>query len=237
MASLSSDEQVGAPVLRAGWLGITFVHWRFPPADVQALLPAGLTVDEYDGSAWVSLTPFVLSDVRPPVGPKVPGMSAVRETNLRTYVRGPGGRDGLWFFSLETSSLALTLGARMLPAAPYHWGNLGVERTGDTFSYYGRRYGGSEAYKVVVRSGAPIAPEERDVWLTGRWRAYTRQLGGLLLVTPVQHEPWPLRSATIEVLEQNLLEAAGLPEPTEEPLVHSSPGVHDARMGFARLAS
>jgi uncharacterized protein YqjF (DUF2071 family) len=39
------------PVLKAGWLQQTFVHWPFRPADVQVLLPRGLLVDDYDGMA------------------------------------------------------------------------------------------------------------------------------------------------------------------------------------------
>jgi hypothetical protein len=58
MPSLSPDERARPPVLKAGWLRQTFLHWPFRPADVQVLLPPGLLVDEYDGMAWVSLTPF-----------------------------------------------------------------------------------------------------------------------------------------------------------------------------------
>jgi uncharacterized protein YqjF (DUF2071 family) len=43
----------------------------------------------------------------------------------------------------------------------------------------------------VLRPGDPIQPSDRDIWLTGRWRAYTRRFG-ILFETPVEHEPWPL---------------------------------------------
>lgn len=222
------------PVLTGGWLNVAFVHWPFRPVDVQALLPDALTVDTYDGYAWVSLTPFVMADLRLFGGARLPGLSAVPETNLRTYVRGPDGRDGLWFFSLEAASAALTVAARFgPPGAPYHWGRLGVDEQSGTTSYTGRRYGGTQSYTLVVRAGAAIIPSERDVWLTGRWRAYTHRLGRLL-VTPVEHEPWPLAAATVDVLEQNLLRSAGLPEPVAEPLLHFSTGVVRARMGLAR---
>jgi uncharacterized protein len=58
MPSSSPDQRAWPPVLKAGWLRQTFLHWPFRPADVQVLLPPGLLVDEYDGMAWVSLTPF-----------------------------------------------------------------------------------------------------------------------------------------------------------------------------------
>ncbi|GAB2864310.1 DUF2071 domain-containing protein [Streptomyces deserti] len=220
------------PALRAGWLTQAFVHWAFPPDEVQALLPGDLTVDEYEGAAWVGLTPFVMADVRPPGVPSLlPGLRTFAETNLRTYVRHRNGRDGLWFFSLEVSS-PLMLAARVI-GAPYYPGTLSVSEDGGSVRYKGSRWGGSASYRLVVRPGERLAPRERDVWLTSRWRAYTRRFG-LLWETPVEHEPWPLRDAAVEVLAQTLTTAAGLPPPAGEPVVHYSEGVRHVRLGPSR---
>ncbi|WP_037673001.1 YqjF family protein [Streptomyces griseus] len=220
------------PALRAGWLTQTFVHWPFRPDDVQALLPDGLVVDEYEGAAWVSLTPFVMADVRPPGVPAtLPGVPTFAETNLRTYVRRRDGRDGLWFLSLEVAWPPM-LAARAV-GAPYNPGALSVTRSGDTVSYAGSRWAGEASYRLVVRPGLPIRPAERDVWLTSRWRAYTRRLG-VLWEIPVEHEPWPLAEADVEVLEETLTGAAGLPAPLGEPVVHFSEGVRHVRLGVSR---
>lgn len=229
---------MGLPVLRMGWVTQPFVHWAFDVADVQRLLPPGLTADEYDGRAWVSLTPFVMAAVRPP---GVPAAGPVRwlatfpETNLRTYVRGPDGRDGLWFLSIEVSSAAMALVTRGLIGAPYHLGDLSVTEGEGVFGFAGTRRGGRPAYRLRVRPGEPLRPTERDVWLTSRWRAYTRRFG-TLLETPVEHEPWPLRTAVIDELDETLTAAAGLPRPPEEPLAHYSPGVEGVRIAPPRLA-
>jgi len=44
--------------------------------------------------AWVGLTRFVLGDLRTPVAPAPPWFSRFPETNVRTYVVGPDGREG-----------------------------------------------------------------------------------------------------------------------------------------------
>src|SRR4051812_36251164 len=45
------------PVRRAAmvhwWDELTFLHWRFEPDAVHRLLPRGLEVEPFDGSAWV----------------------------------------------------------------------------------------------------------------------------------------------------------------------------------------
>jgi uncharacterized protein YqjF (DUF2071 family) len=234
MASAEPEQVVRLPVLRGGWLTISFLHWRYDADAIQAMLPDGLEVDTYDGSAWVSMTPFLMADQRPPLLPTLGALSTFPETNLRTYVRGPGGRDGIWFFSLEAASAAMVLGARTFAGVPYHRGTLSLDESDGVMRYAGVRRGGSPAYRVVVGPGGAIDASEHDVWLTGRWRAYSRHVGRLL-ETPITHEPWPLRAATVVELEQTLTSAVGLPKAVGEPLVHYSEGVRDVRIGVSRV--
>ncbi|GHE55613.1 YqjF family protein [Streptomyces capitiformicae] len=232
MVAYGAEQRVRVPALRAGWLRQTFVHWAFPPDKVQALLPGELVVDEYDGAAWVGFTPFVMADVRLPGVPAlVPGLPTFAETNLRTYVRHRDGRDGLWFLSIEVAC-PLMLAARAV-GAPCNPGTLSVSAKGDAVSYTGSRWVGDASYRLIVRPGDPITPTERDVWLTSRWRAYTRRLG-MIWQTPVEHEPWPLRDAAVDVLDETLTTAAGLPAPTAEPVAHFSEGVRHVRLGLTR---
>lgn len=250
MAGPTAEQHVALPCLKSAWLTLTFLHWPVPPAQVQALLPPGLVVDEWRGSAWVSLTPFEMADMRPlgwgpsPGAPGLPGRAAARalhalssspETNLRTYVRGPDGRDGLWFLSLAIAGRALAVTLRSVSGAPYHHGRLGLDRSRDAVTYTGAGPGDESSYHLVVRPGDPIEPTELDTWLTGRWRAYTSHLDRLL-VFPVEHEPWPLLSARVEAAEQTVADAAGLSDLGAPHRVQFSAGVRRVRMGFPRLA-
>ncbi|MFD5268958.1 YqjF family protein [Streptomyces sp. NPDC058335] len=232
MVAYGAEQRVCLPALQAGWLTQTFVHWRFRPEAVQALLPRELVVDEYEGAAWVGLTPFVMADVRPPGIPAVvPGLPTFAETNLRTYVRHRQRGDGLWFLSIEVA-FPLMLAARAV-GAPYNPGTLSVSASGGTVSYAGSRWIGGASYRLTVRPGDPVEPTERDVWLTSRWRAYTRRLG-MIWETPVEHEPWPLADAAVDVLEETLTTTAGLPAPLGEPVVHFSKGIRHVRLGPSR---
>ncbi|MEV6837779.1 DUF2071 domain-containing protein [Streptomyces sp. NPDC051133] len=229
MVSYGPERRVYVPALRAGWLTQAFVHWAYPPDQVQRLLPEGLVVDTFDGSAWVTLTPFVMAGVRPPGIPAA--LPPFAETNLRTYVRDREGRAGLWFLSVEVACPVM-LAARAV-GIPYHMGRLALARRSGALAYTGSRWGGGPSYRVVVRPGEPVRPTRRDVWLTSRWRAFTRRFGALW-ETPVEHEPWPLREAGIEAVSENLTGAVGLPPPVREPLVHFSDGVRRVRLGLSR---
>lgn len=40
------------------WQWLTFLHWPMAPATVQRLLPPTLSVDTFEGRAWLTITPF-----------------------------------------------------------------------------------------------------------------------------------------------------------------------------------
>jgi uncharacterized protein YqjF (DUF2071 family) len=225
---------VPLPVVCQRWSRMTFLHWAYEPDVVAHLLPRGLVPDVFDGRAWVAVTPFVLQGMRLSLTPPLPGLSSFSETNVRTYVKGPDGRDGLFFISLEVASLATMIGARLGYGVPYRWAAMAVGEEDGTVVYTSRRRTGSPAgHRIVVRPGSPYHPGElgeRDHWLTGRWRAWSCWAGRFVSI-PVRHEPWPLWRAEVLTLEETLLADAGLPVPGAPPLVHYSPGVDDVRLG------
>ena len=230
MSGQEPEEEVQNPASQQRWHAMTFLHWQYDVDDLRPHLASGLEVDTYDGRAWVSITPFLMKDFRLGPLPAVPGLSTFPETNVRTYVRGPDGRDGLWFFSLEADSVATVVGASSLYGVPYEFADMEVEE-GQVVRYRSRRRAKPEiGHDISVRPGEPCAsPSELDHWLTGRWRAYSTPAGRLTRV-PVQHQPWPLWEAELVELEQTLLGAVGLPEPAHDPVVQYSPGV-DVRLG------
>src|SRR3954451_183544 len=106
MAGREPEEDVTRPVVHQGWRNVAMLHWRYPVEVVATLLPDELEVDVIDGSALVSLTPFLVEGFRITGLPALPFLSDFPETNLRTYVRGPDGLDGLWSLSLDVTSIA-----------------------------------------------------------------------------------------------------------------------------------
>ena len=121
------------------WTNLLFVHWRVPAEMVVPLLPKSLTLDTWDGDAFVGLVPFYMSGVRPWWSPAVPGISTFCETNVRTYVHREGRDPGVWFLSLEAAqSLAVRI-ARWRWHLPYFRARMSLHREGDHVSYASHR--------------------------------------------------------------------------------------------------
>jgi uncharacterized protein YqjF (DUF2071 family) len=91
------------PVMRMRWLDLLFAHWPAPVDAVRAQLPAGLTLDLFDGEAWLGVVPFKMADVAPRGVPALPWLSFFPELNVRTYVTLEG-KPGVWFFSLDCAN-------------------------------------------------------------------------------------------------------------------------------------
>ena len=230
-----APHRVRVPVNVHHWGSISFLHWRLDPDDVSALLPAGLDVLTYDGAAWVSLTPFRMR-ARPPGLPVVPPGWAFAETNLRTYVTGPDGRQGLWFHRMEAGALWFTIALRSV-GLPYVWQRMSVETDGERVRYSSRPHRVNDhggGHDIEGRVGAALQPPEGGAlerFLLPRWGAYHRR-GPWLLHTPVEHAPWRLHELHLDTVEvDDAFRAAGLPQPEGPPVAHFSPGV-TVKIGF-----
>lgn len=218
--------------MRHRWETLTFLHWDYPVDTVQRLLPSGLQVEPWEGRAWVGLVPFYMR-VRPPAGPALPGLTTFPETNVRTYVVGPNGRPGVWFFSLDAANPPAVAAARLAYGLPYYLARMQVRRHSDAVTYRSTRVGAGRAeVEIEVVPGGPIDADqlnEFDHYLTARFRLWSVNRR-LVMMSDAEHPPWPLRHAAITRLHQNLVEQAGLPHPTGDPIVHYSDGV-DVRIG------
>ena len=125
--------------------------------------------------------------------------------------------------------------ARSTYRLPYFWSRMSVGAPGPSggagrLVYRSRRRwpgpGGARCDAEVV-VGAPFEAGELgplDHFLTARYRLWT-VIGGRLAAAGAEHPPWSLRRARLVGLDQDLLEAAGLPRCQGAPVVHASDGV------------
>ena len=225
---------VDAPVMRQRWERLTFLHWGYDPGIVQRLLPPWLRADTFDGTAWVGLVPFFMR-VATAGGRQTPWVSHFCETNVRTYVRDPQDRPGIWFFSLDAARAGAVVVARATYRLPYYWSRMRLAAHGGEITYdCRRRWPGRRPVTSQVRIGVGDRfgageLDERDHFLTARWVLFS-SAGARHRFARACHLPWPLHRAQVVTVDDHLVAAAGLPQPRGEPLAHYSPGV-DVRIG------
>lgn len=210
----------GRVLLDQFWRDLTFLHWRVDPALVAPLLPVGTRPDLFDGDTWVGLIPFRMTEARFGSGPVLPYVGRFPETNVRLYAVDSAGRRGVVFASLEASRLAFVLGSRWTLGLNYTWSRMSVVEADGVITYASRRLWPAPrgaSTRIVVRPGdTEVSDDPLADFLTARWGLHTRRLGRTFFL-PNQHDPWPLHTAELLALDDELVAVAGLPGLVDRP--------------------
>lgn len=217
-----------SPVMLQRWHEISFFHWSCNPVLLRHRLPARLEVDTFDGRAWISLTPFLLTGLRHPLAPRVMAMN-FPEMNLRTYVNGPAGA-GIWFFSLDAAAFLAVVGARATFGLPYFWSDMQVEIGANENSYFSNRGGRAKARIRIAKEERIAQQSDLDLFLTARFRLYSIYRGRLVSAE-VEHPPWALNRVRVLEFQENVRRIMGVEFEGNDFLCHHSPGV-DTRIGM-----
>jgi len=150
---------------------------------------------------------------------------------VRTYVTPKSSPSdeppmpGVWFFSLDAASRAAVWGASRFFHLPYSFARMSLRRDDDRIEYATRRpHDHRAAMRCAWTAGAPLQPSppgDLAHFLTERYCLYVVNRCGRLLRSRIWHEPWPLRQAALESLDDGLLRAAGIVvDQSTPPMLH-----------------
>ena len=204
------------------WEELLFAHWRVDAAALRKLVPDELELDEHDGSAWLGVTPFLLTGFRLRGTLPVPIVSSFPELNVRTYVTAED-KPGIWFFSLDTPSRVAVEAARRTYRLPYFHARASLERRGELITFASSRRDAERPFVLEASyrpaGGALFEPKRGTLehFLTERYCLYAHDARGLHRAE-IHHPPWELRAAEIE-LSINTMPPDGI-ELDGEPLCH-----------------
>ncbi|HVF57946.1 MAG TPA: DUF2071 domain-containing protein [Pyrinomonadaceae bacterium] len=214
----------GLPLLRQWWGKLLFMHWPVPAELLRPLVPRPLTLDTFEGRAWLGVVPFTMWGIRQSLLPPLPGTSAFHELNVRTYVHFEG-TPGVWFLSLDAANALAVWGARQFFHLPYFNARMNLRQQGNRITFQSRRTHRDSPpaeFEAVWTYGDALAPSETDslaFFLTERYCLYAAHNEELYRCR-IHHERWPLRRAALLSLHSTMTEAHGLPTPDGPPLLH-----------------
>ena len=204
------------------WEDLLFAHWAVSAAAVREHVPPELTIDEYEGSAWVGITPFRLSGLRLRAAPPAPFLSSFLELNARTYVTYED-KPGIWFFSLDASSRFAVEAARRGYRLPYFTARMAALRWDRLIRYSSERTSRrarSAAFSARYGPEGEVfnaAPGSLEHFLTERYCLYTTD-SGRVFRGEIHHKPWPLQPASAD-FDRNTMPPPGI-EIDGDPLLH-----------------
>lgn len=227
-ATMEPDQPV---LMHQNWHHLLFLHWEVPASELQRLVPPQLTIDTFDGKAYVGVVPFTLTGVRPVLTPPLPWISNFHEVNVRTYVHLNGRDPGIWFFSLDASSAIAVAAARAAYKLPYFHAHIdftvstGALPTIASSSKRDDPQGKMPAnsrfqYQPMEGAVAPASPGTIEHFLIERYVLYTTDEDHRLHRARVHHQPYPVQRAELLEMDETLIWAAGIKRSEAIPLRH-----------------
>ena len=188
------------PVMYQTWSDLLFAHWEADPEVLRRTLPAGLSLDTWEGRAFVGIIPFFMRRVRPRAVPPLPWISYFLEMNVRTYVHDASGAPGIWFYSLDCNRALAVWLARALLGLPYQHARMTAPRKpGNLIDYRCRRRRRGATAHFPFRLGPPGPPAEPgtlEFFLLERYLLFTVHHRRLFRAQ-VHHRPYPVNAASM----------------------------------------
>lgn len=202
------------------WNRALFFHWKVDAAILQELIPDGLTIDLFNGEAYVSLVAFTMEKIRSRFLPAFAPISNFDEINLRTYVI-KDDIPGVYFLNIEASKIISVAVSKLLSVLPYEHADM-YRNNKDYFQSVFKKKNFSFEAKYEVKSEI-TNKTDLDCFLTERYCLYV-DVGEVLYRYDIHHIPWPLYHLDLYKLETNYV--MGNLNLTNLPLkVHYSTGV------------
>jgi uncharacterized protein YqjF (DUF2071 family) len=167
-------------------------------AELRQRVPDELEIEEHDGSAWLGIQFFRVRALRARGALPVPGISSFLQLNVRTYVRGPDGLPGVWFFSIDASSRLAALGVRRIYRVPAFYARMTLEPAGDWQETECVRVGQpgrvfAARYRATGET-SQTGPGSLEAFFAERYRLFSADASA-----EMHHDPWVLSPAEAEV--------------------------------------
>ena len=201
------------------WESLLFLHWRLPASRVQESLPDRLTVDTFEGDAYLGIVPFFMRNVRPVGLPVLPWLSAFQELNVRTYVYDENGVPGVWFYSLGCNHPLAVTAARGLTGLRYVHAQMSATR-GEFIDYTCRRSGDGRDARYRYRGVEPAreaVAESLEFFLLERYYLFAER-GRSLVRAQVAHAPYRFREAELREYSTLPAQLDGFSEIADAPM-------------------
>lgn len=214
----------GMPLMQQTWGKLLFMHWPIPAEALRPLIPERLSIDTYNGEAWIALTPFTVWGSRPSFTPPLPWLSEFHELNVRTYVH-LDGVPGVWFFSLNANSRVSVMAARTFYRLPYAYAAIDLKQTGNRIDYHATRDDGTMKpahFRATWTAGERLPeaqPGTLEFFLIERYCLYTADAEKIYRAR-IFHRPWPLQEAALADFDSNLIASHDMPPRLNAPLLH-----------------
>jgi len=207
------------------WSDLLFAHWPVAAAQLRDFVPQPLQIDQFDGTAWIGVIPFRMTNVFPRGLLAVPYLSNFLELNVRTYVTFQD-KPGVYFFSLDASNPVAVWVARMTYFLPYFQAAMTCRTISNQVEYSCKRTDRASpplTFQGTYRPLGPVTyskPGSLEYFLTERYCLFVSNRKNELFRADIHHIQWPLQTAEAKIGNNTMAEPLGFNCANTKPILH-----------------
>jgi uncharacterized protein YqjF (DUF2071 family) len=184
--------------LTAEWKDLLMLNYAVDPRLLEPFVPAGTTLDAFDGVTYLSLVGFLFNRTRI-LGIPVPFHQSFEEVNVRFYVRR-GPKRGVVFIRELVPRRAVAFIARFAYNEKYSYTPMShriIAAANSVNAEYGWGSGASQCRMWIETEGASYIAGEGSIsqFITEHYWGYAAQNDGGCMEYEVQHPQWNVRNA------------------------------------------
>jgi uncharacterized protein YqjF (DUF2071 family) len=214
--------------LTANWLDLVMLNYEVDPRVLRKYVPAGTTLDSFDGKTYVSLVGFRFCRTKLFGSLAIPFHSNFDEVNLRFYVRrneAGESRRGVVFIAEIVPKYAIAATARLAYGENYRSLPMKNEISTDASKKsvtYQWKFKSQWCALTAESSAAPAFPQEGTLeqFITEHYWGYSARRTGRTLQYQVTHSPWRVWPTTTAAFQGD---AAALYGPDLGRILQSHP--------------
>ncbi|MBL7706154.1 MAG: DUF2071 domain-containing protein [Taibaiella sp.] len=209
-------------VVYSEWKNVLMLHWKVDASVIKHLLPPSLSVDTFEGGAWVTMCVASIENFRNKLLNLIKQGFKFKQVLMQTYVIH-NGKPGLFVFNQELEkSFTKNLYQRLFKLKQ---GETDFQREdeGDIHKFFASNEATGFKLGLHYNYGEPIAPSALEQWLSNRFK-YFYEKDNQLFEYGVHHAEWLFRDVKVEKFKTKF-NYGGLSIEGQPDFIHFSRGI------------
>ena len=215
------------------WHDVLFMHWPVPYDLLKPYVPNPITLETFEGEAWISIILFRAEKSRPRYMPSIISYPSFLQMNIRTYVHFDG-EPGIYFLSVDVNRLFTMVAAKRLLQLPYELADMKMEHLQNQLLFSSKRINQNHSDRKVIVKYRPLTNKVShrkgtlSYWLTERY-CFWMMFGNRIVKGPLSHEMWTLYHSELDVSMVKVFQSI------PQKYLHNNPLAHYAKSMVAYL--
>lgn len=209
-------------IVLSEWSDVLMLHWKVDASTVKRILPKELSIDTFEGGAWVTICVASVENFMNRFFTLIKQGFSFDQVMMQTYVIH-NGKPGLYIFNQELEkSFTKNLYKRLFKLKPGET-QIVREQNGPEHKFFAKNDVTGFKLGLKYSLGPDIQESPLESWLSNRFKYFYERQNNLYEYS-VHHKEWKFKDINLEKFRSHFV-YGGLELIQTPDFIHYSPGI------------